>query len=31
MGLAICHKIVKQHRGEIAVNSVPGEGTTFSL
>ncbi len=31
MGLAIAKKIVKQHGGRIAVDSVVGEGTTFTL
>ncbi len=29
MGLAICKRIVEQHAGEISVESVFGEGTTF--
>jgi signal transduction histidine kinase len=31
LGLAIVHTIVKRHRGEIGVESAPGEGTTFTL
>ena len=30
-GLAVCLKIVENHRGEIKVRSVVGEGTTFRL
>jgi two-component system NtrC family sensor kinase len=29
LGLATCHRIIEQHRGEISVASMPGEGTTF--
>lgn len=31
LGLAIVQEIVKRHRGEISVQSVPGGGTTFAL
>jgi len=30
-GLAICHNIIKNHHGEITVNSKPGEGTSFMI
>jgi len=29
MGLAICHKIVQRHGGEMTATSSPGQGTTF--
>jgi two-component system sensor histidine kinase FlrB len=29
LGLAVCAQIVKQHDGEIRVQSTPGAGTTF--
>ncbi len=31
IGLALCRKIVENHRGFICANSVLGEGTTFSV
>ena len=31
IGLAICKKIVDQHRGFISVTSIPEEGTTFTI
>lgn len=31
LGLAITHEIVQAHGGQIVVNSVEGQGTTFSL
>jgi len=31
LGLAISHSILERHRGTIAVQSVPGGGTTFTL
>jgi len=31
LGLSVCLGIVGQHRGEMSVNSVPGEGTVFRV
>ena len=31
LGLSICKQIIEDHGGQIAVSSVPGEGTTFSI
>jgi signal transduction histidine kinase len=31
LGLAICHRIVENHGGTIGVDSVEGQGTTFSV
>jgi len=31
IGLAVVHKIIKEHHGRISVRSKPGEGTIFSI
>jgi signal transduction histidine kinase len=31
LGLSISHGIVEKHRGTIAVDNIPGEGTTFTI
>jgi two-component system, NtrC family, sensor kinase len=31
LGLAVCHKIIGQHKGEIRVESEVGKGTTFTV
>ena len=31
LGLAVCSKIVAQHKGEIRIDSEPGKGTTFTI
>jgi signal transduction histidine kinase len=30
-GLSVCHRIVSNHRGRVAVQSTPGAGTVFSV
>lgn len=31
LGLAICKHIINRHRGHLAINSTPGEGSTFTV
>jgi len=31
LGLSISHGIIKNHQGDIRVESVPGEGSTFTI
>ena len=31
LGLTIVHRVIRDHRGSICVESVPGEGTTFTV
>jgi signal transduction histidine kinase len=31
LGLPICERILREHRGEIEIESVPGRGTRFIL
>jgi signal transduction histidine kinase len=31
LGLAVVRRILEEHRGEIAVDSAPGRGTTFTI
>jgi len=31
LGLAVSHKIVSEHKGRIEVDSMPGQGTTFTI
>lgn len=31
LGLSIVHSIIKEHKGEIAVTSELGKGTTFTI
>lgn len=31
LGLAICHTIVRNHRGRVHIHSEPGHGTTFGI
>jgi two-component system NtrC family sensor kinase len=31
LGLSVCHRIIKQHGGDIFIDSRVGEGTTFTV
>ena len=31
LGLSICHNIIKNHNGDIEIESVVGKGTTFII
>jgi light-regulated signal transduction histidine kinase (bacteriophytochrome) len=31
LGLSICNKIVEKHDGQLSVNSIPDQGTTFNI
>lgn len=31
LGLTIVYKVIKEHKGDIRINSTPGEGTTFTF
>lgn len=31
LGLSITHSIITEHKGEVVISSIPGEGTTISL
>jgi two-component system, LuxR family, sensor kinase FixL len=31
LGLAICKIVAEQHQGDIKVDSLPGQGTTFTV
>jgi len=31
LGMSICYRIIKEHRGNISVDSVLGQGTTFTI
>lgn len=31
LGLWICYQIIQKHKGKIEVNSIPGQGTTFTI
>jgi len=31
LGLSVCRQVVSQHRGELSVESIPGQGATFTV